>query len=83
MTPRNEERADRAEAAVDAWRKHTGNCSPDEADARDLIADLLHLIERNEEPDMPPEQQHQSAWNRYEEERDGLAMGDGDDEADA
>lgn len=42
----NSERADRAQAALDAYIDHTGD-SPDESHFRDLLCDLMHLAERD------------------------------------
>ncbi len=82
MRQKNIDRAERASAAVEAWLGQRGD-RRDECSPRDLISDLLHLIEReNAEPNFPPEQQHQSAWNRYEEERDGDPL-DMDEEEEA
>ena len=43
--PTNGERADKAACALEAFVSQ-GSCEPDEADIRDLIADLLHLCDR-------------------------------------
>jgi hypothetical protein len=43
--PTNEDRADRAQAALDAYIEHTGD-SPDESHFRDLLTDLMHLAAR-------------------------------------
>lgn len=44
MNASNVERASWAAAALMAWRAAKGENMPDEADARDLVTDLLHLI---------------------------------------
>lgn len=42
----NDARADRAQAALDAYIEHTGD-EPDEAHFRDLLCDLRHLAARD------------------------------------
>lgn len=70
MKPENEKRADCAAEGLNAWRAAHGRNGSDEADARDLITDLLHLIEREHDPEIGgPERQHDMAWGNYEAER--------------
>lgn len=42
----NEDRADRAQAALDAYIEYTGD-TPDESHFRDLLSDLMHLADRD------------------------------------
>jgi hypothetical protein len=44
--PTNEDRADRAQAALNAYIAHTGD-APDESHFRDLLCDLRHLAARD------------------------------------
>lgn len=72
MRQKNLDRAERAAAAVETWRAQRGD-PVDEANARDLITDLLHLIERDgEESEGGPAVELETALNNYEAERDGI-----------
>lgn len=80
MRQKNIDRADRAAAAVETWRAARGDVA-DEANARDLLTDLLHLIERDGEArEGGPQAQMESAWGNYEAERDGIDDEDEDEE---
>lgn len=42
----NDDRADRAQAAINAFCDHTGD-QPDESHFRDLLCDMMHLAQRD------------------------------------
>jgi hypothetical protein len=60
----NDARADRAQAAISAYREFTGDV-PDEGHFRDLLCDLMHLAKRDGAGD-------HYTWNgsRYGKDRD-------------
>lgn len=48
FTPDNEQRAERAEAALSAYAKVNDSFVSDESNITDLLTDLMHLVGREE-----------------------------------
>lgn len=68
----NGERAERAQAALDAYIQHTGD-RPDESHFSDLLCDLMHLMDRDlstkERGDTSFDQELERGRRNYMEER--------------